>query len=107
LCTCPELKRNPYCPNASGVGDKISPGRNQEIQGPRKARGRGKILMTSAIAHAFNPPQLETANLLKLVIVDDESTIHDVCREVAQSWVSTPWWLSRRNISTACSTRKP
>jgi hypothetical protein len=63
--------------------------------------------MTSAIAHPFNPPQLETANLLNLVIVDDERAIHDVCREVAQSWVSTPWWLSRRNISTACSTRKP
>src|SRR5579862_357170 len=41
--------------------------------------------MTSAIAHAFNPPQLEAANLLNLVIVDDERAIRDVCREVAQS----------------------
>ncbi len=41
--------------------------------------------MTSAVAHAFNPPQLEAANLLNLVIVDDERSIRDVCREVAQS----------------------
>jgi CheY-like chemotaxis protein len=41
--------------------------------------------MTSAIAHAFNPPQLEAANLLNLVIVDDERAVRDVCSEVAQS----------------------
>jgi DNA-binding NtrC family response regulator len=41
--------------------------------------------MTSAVAHAFNPPQIEAANLLNLVIVDDERAIRDVCREVAQS----------------------
>ena len=41
--------------------------------------------MTSAIAHAFTPPQLEAANLLNLVIVDDERVVRDVCREVAQS----------------------
>src|SRR5271169_6039724 len=41
--------------------------------------------MTSALAHAFNPPQLEPANLLNLVIVDDERAVRDVCREVAQS----------------------
>ena len=41
--------------------------------------------MTSAIAHAFNPPQLEAANLLNLLIVDDERTVREVCREVAQS----------------------
>src|SRR3984957_371497 len=41
--------------------------------------------MTTAVAHAFNPPQLEAANLLNLVIVDDERAIRDVCREVAQS----------------------
>jgi DNA-binding NtrC family response regulator len=41
--------------------------------------------MTSAVAHAFNPPQLEAANLLNLVIVDDERAVRDVCREVAQS----------------------
>ena len=41
--------------------------------------------MTSATAHAFDPPQLEAANLLNLVIVDDERAVRDVCREVAQS----------------------
>ena len=41
--------------------------------------------MTSATAHAFNPPQLEAANLLNLVIVDDERAVRDVCREVARS----------------------
>src|SRR5579864_7800279 len=41
--------------------------------------------MTSAVAHAFNAPQLEAANLLNLVIVDDERAVRDVCREVAQS----------------------
>src|SRR5271167_1547077 len=41
--------------------------------------------MTSAVAHAFHPPQLEAANLLNLVIVDDERAVRDVCREVAQS----------------------
>src|SRR5580692_1352204 len=41
--------------------------------------------MTSAIAHAFNPPQLEAANLLNLLIVDDERAVREVCREVAQS----------------------
>ena len=34
--------------------------------------------MTSATAHAFNPPQLEAANLLNLVIVDDERAVRDV-----------------------------
>ena len=41
--------------------------------------------MTSATAHAFNPLQLEAANLLNLVIVDDERAVRDVCREVARS----------------------
>jgi len=41
--------------------------------------------MTSALAHAFNPPQLDAANLLNLVIVDDERAVREVCREVAQS----------------------
>src|ERR1700733_6068739 len=41
--------------------------------------------MTTAVAHAFNPPQVEAANLLNLVIVDDERAIRDICREVAQS----------------------
>jgi DNA-binding NtrC family response regulator len=41
--------------------------------------------MTTATAHAFLPPQLEAANFLNLVIVDDERAVRDVCREVAQS----------------------
>jgi DNA-binding NtrC family response regulator len=41
--------------------------------------------MTSAVAHVFNPPQIEAANFLNLVIVDDERAIRDICREVAQS----------------------
>src|ERR1700676_1575661 len=41
--------------------------------------------MTSAVAHAFNPPQLEAANLLNLGIVDDERAVRDVCGEVPQS----------------------
>ena len=41
--------------------------------------------MTSAASHAFVPPQLETANFLNLVIVDDERSVRDACREAAQS----------------------
>src|ERR1700733_15906773 len=41
--------------------------------------------MTSPVAHAFNPPELEPANLLNLVIVDDERAVRCVCREVARS----------------------
>jgi DNA-binding NtrC family response regulator len=41
--------------------------------------------MTTAATHAFNLPQLEPANFLNLVIVDDERVIRDVCREAAQS----------------------
>src|ERR1700733_11612940 len=33
----------------------------------------------------FNPPQIEGANFLNLMIVDDERAIREVCREVAQS----------------------
>jgi len=70
--------------------------------------------MTSATAHAFNPPQLEGANLLNLVIVDDERAIRDVCREVAQSLgfntmvaesaEHTYAWSSRRRSTWFCST---
>jgi two-component system response regulator HydG len=42
-------------------------------------------MTSSATAHAMNPPQLEAANLLNLVIVDDERAVRDVCREVAQT----------------------
>src|SRR5262249_39310024 len=36
-------------------------------------------------ATAFHAPQIEGANFLNLMIVDDERAIRDVCREVAQS----------------------
>jgi two-component system response regulator HydG len=41
--------------------------------------------MTTAAATVFNQPQIEPANFLNLMIVDDERAIRDVCREVAQS----------------------
>ncbi len=41
--------------------------------------------MTAAAATALNAPQIEGANFLNLVIVDDERAIREVCREVAQS----------------------
>jgi DNA-binding NtrC family response regulator len=43
-------------------------------------------MTTATVAtSAFNPPQIEGANFLNLMIVDDERAIRDVCREVAQS----------------------
>ncbi len=44
--------------------------------------------MSTAVATAtaaFIPPQIEGANFLNLMIIDDERAIRDVCREVAQS----------------------
>ncbi|HEY7616002.1 MAG TPA: response regulator, partial [Terriglobales bacterium] len=42
--------------------------------------------MSTAVATAsFIPPQIEGANFLNLLIIDDERAIRDVCREVAQS----------------------
>src|ERR1700722_8338160 len=42
--------------------------------------------MTTAAALSFTPPpQIEGANFLNLMIVDDERAIREVCREVAQS----------------------
>ncbi len=41
--------------------------------------------MTTAAATALNPPQIEGANFLNLMIVDDERAIREACREVAQS----------------------
>jgi DNA-binding NtrC family response regulator len=41
--------------------------------------------MTSALAHGFHPPRLDAANLLNLLIVDDERAAREVFREVAQS----------------------
>src|SRR6266478_5708693 len=41
--------------------------------------------MTTAIATILNLPQIEGANLLNLMIVDDERAIREVCRDVAQT----------------------
>jgi DNA-binding NtrC family response regulator len=41
--------------------------------------------MTTAIATIPNLPQIEGANLLNLMIVDDERAIQEVCRDVAQT----------------------
>ncbi len=41
--------------------------------------------MTTAAAIAFPQPQIEAANFLNLMIVDDERAIREVCSEVAQS----------------------
>jgi DNA-binding NtrC family response regulator len=41
--------------------------------------------MTTAALSAPSPAQMEAANFLNLLIVDDERAIREVCREVAQS----------------------
>jgi two-component system response regulator HydG len=41
--------------------------------------------MTSAQATLPTPPQIEGANFLNLLVVDDERAIREACREVAQS----------------------
>jgi DNA-binding NtrC family response regulator len=43
--------------------------------------------MSTAVVSAstFIPPQIEGANFLNLMIIDDERSIREVCREVAQS----------------------
>src|SRR6202158_2894390 len=41
--------------------------------------------MTTAALSAATPVQMEAANFLNLLIVDDERAIREVCREVAQS----------------------
>lgn len=41
--------------------------------------------MTTAQVTMNNPPQIEGANFLNLMIVDDERPIREACREVAQS----------------------
>jgi len=41
--------------------------------------------MTAAPTTAPSPLQLQAANFLNLLVVDDERAVRDVCREVAQS----------------------
>jgi hypothetical protein len=59
--------------------------------------------MTTAVASAPILPQLEGANLLNLMIVDDERAIREACRKLPNPWVSTPAWPTRPSIRTACS----
>jgi two-component system response regulator HydG len=42
-------------------------------------------MTSAAISPALRTPQIEAANFLNLLIVDDERSIRDACREVAQS----------------------
>ena len=42
-------------------------------------------MMTAAVSPIANSPQLQAANFLNLLIVDDERSIREACREVAQS----------------------
>src|SRR2546423_12197408 len=44
-----------------------------------------KKKLRAAATTAPNPPQLQAANFLNLLVVDDERSVRDVCREVAQS----------------------
>jgi len=39
----------------------------------------------AAVAPTFTTPQIEAANFLNLLIVDDERSIREACREVALS----------------------
>ena len=49
-------------------------------------QGRGTTAMTSAALRPIpTTPQFEPANFLNLLIVDDERSIREACREVAQS----------------------
>ena len=71
----------------------------QEYQ---KHRKRGMNAMTSA---ALSPvsvtPQIEAANFLNLMIVDDERSIREACREVAQSLGFKPLWPIPPSTPTA------
>jgi DNA-binding NtrC family response regulator len=42
-------------------------------------------MTSAALTPMFTPPQMEAANFLNLLIVDDERQIREACREVAQS----------------------
>src|SRR5208282_1203902 len=42
-------------------------------------------MTSAALTPMFTPPQIEAANFLNLLIVDDERPIREACREVAQS----------------------
>lgn len=42
-------------------------------------------MMSAAVVSSMSTPQIEPANFLNLLIVDDERSIREACREVAQS----------------------
>src|SRR5579859_1630560 len=46
---------------------------------------RIKNAMTTAVLSPLATPQIEPANFLNLLVVDDERSIREACREVAQS----------------------
>ena len=56
---------------------------NESFEGIREAEARKT--MTTAEATLPATPQIEGANFLNLLIVDDERAIREACREVAQS----------------------
>src|SRR5207248_4119820 len=60
---------------------------------PRAARGgnSGRSVMTTAEATMPNAPQIEGANFLNLLVVDDERAIRESCREVAQTLGFNSW----------------
>src|SRR5580693_8030339 len=59
---------------------------SQQNRGITFIQGRGLIAMTSAALRPITTaPQFEPANFLNLLIIDDERSIREACREVAQS----------------------
>ena len=42
-------------------------------------------MTSAALSVVANAPQIEAANFLNLLIIDDERSIREACREVAQS----------------------
>jgi hypothetical protein len=55
--------------------------------------------MTAAVGTA-HPTQIDGANLLTLMVVDDDHAIRKACMEVAQSMVSIPALRTRPNTLT-------
>ena len=62
--------------------------------------------MTTAAAIAFPQPQIEAANFLNLMIVDDERAIREVCSEVAHRWASILMSPIPPNMPTVNWTRR-
>src|SRR5271169_3283514 len=81
-CSCRWCRKLFYILGTSKI---FTPTETREHLYPTDKR-RGMNIMTSA---ALSPiavtPQMEPANFLNLLIVDDERSIREACREVAQS----------------------